>query len=163
MKDPTTGFTHKSPDYCAQNKEGTETQLANVPPQSNTTKNTSPPNTTGEVNALEEEEDNLSNCITTNNDAYSFYIIELNAAKTSLNSSTNLANIGNLYSSAEIDAITGYIWQTYNNAVTSDYNNIYLSGFKGTDCTPDSPPPALYELTSSMEIDMALYPQFASW
>jgi len=160
MKDPTIGLTHKSPDYCAQNNQGTETQLANVPPVSNNTKNNSSAGATAEINALGNQ---LSNCITTNNDAYSFYIIELNAAKASLNNSINLANIGNLYSSAEIDAITGYSWETYNKAVTDDYNNIYLSGFKGTDCTPDSPPPTLYELTSYMNIDMALYPQFANW
>lgn len=33
FKNPTTGFTHKSPDYCAQNHEGTETQLADTPPK----------------------------------------------------------------------------------------------------------------------------------
>jgi hypothetical protein len=36
MKDPTFGLTHKSPDYCAANNEGTETQLANTPPGSRT-------------------------------------------------------------------------------------------------------------------------------
>lgn len=34
FKNPSVGFTHKSPDNCAQNHEGTETQLANAPPQS---------------------------------------------------------------------------------------------------------------------------------
>ncbi len=32
FKNPATGFTHKSPDYCAKNNEGTETQLSNQPP-----------------------------------------------------------------------------------------------------------------------------------
>ena len=32
FNNPNTGFTHKSPDYCAQNNQGTETQLANAPP-----------------------------------------------------------------------------------------------------------------------------------
>jgi hypothetical protein len=41
MKDPSTGMTHKSPDYCAQNNEGTETQLANMPPGSKTTNTSS--------------------------------------------------------------------------------------------------------------------------
>lgn len=32
FKDPKVGFTHKSPDYCAKNNEGTETTVADVPP-----------------------------------------------------------------------------------------------------------------------------------
>jgi hypothetical protein len=34
FESPDIGFTHKSTDYCAQNNEGTETQLANMPPKS---------------------------------------------------------------------------------------------------------------------------------
>jgi hypothetical protein len=36
FKSPDIGFTHKSPDYCAQNNQGTETQLADVPPKATT-------------------------------------------------------------------------------------------------------------------------------
>lgn len=32
FKDPTVGFTHQSPDYCAQNGEGTQTTIADTPP-----------------------------------------------------------------------------------------------------------------------------------
>ena len=41
FKAPSTGFTHKSPDNCAQSHQGTETQLADTPPRV-TTSNTSP-------------------------------------------------------------------------------------------------------------------------
>jgi hypothetical protein len=34
FKNPDIGFTHKSPDSCAQNHDGTETQLANAAPRS---------------------------------------------------------------------------------------------------------------------------------
>jgi len=40
FKNPNTGFTHKSPDYCAQNKEGSETQLAGAPPHTAAAKTT---------------------------------------------------------------------------------------------------------------------------
>lgn len=36
FKDSNTGFTHSSPDNCAQNNQGKETQLASVPPASAT-------------------------------------------------------------------------------------------------------------------------------
>lgn len=32
FKDESVGFTHQSPDYCAQNKQGTQTTIADVPP-----------------------------------------------------------------------------------------------------------------------------------
>ena len=32
FKDPNTGFTHQSPDYCAENGNGTQTTIADVPP-----------------------------------------------------------------------------------------------------------------------------------
>lgn len=32
FKNPTTGFTHQSPDYCAQNGQGNQTTIADVPP-----------------------------------------------------------------------------------------------------------------------------------
>ena len=38
MKNPTTGFTHKSPDYCAKNNQGTETGLGNTPSATSTAK-----------------------------------------------------------------------------------------------------------------------------
>ena len=36
MKDTATGLTHKSPDYCAENNQGTETGLGNTPSPSST-------------------------------------------------------------------------------------------------------------------------------
>ncbi len=32
FKNPTVGFTHQSPDYCAQNGQGTQTTIADTPP-----------------------------------------------------------------------------------------------------------------------------------
>ena len=42
FKDANTGFTHKSPDYCAQNKQGKMTKLADSAPGSNKTANVKP-------------------------------------------------------------------------------------------------------------------------
>ena len=42
FKNPTIGFTHASPDDCAKNNEGKETQLANTPPSTQPTASVAP-------------------------------------------------------------------------------------------------------------------------